>query len=487
MRLPVGLLVGGFGLAVISVVLGTSGVGWAGTAYLIGAALILLAVAAVVAFTRLVTSPLSQRRIGLLIVVLPSAAIVLMEVGLYFLDDRRFSEMTEHLLTATLAAGAVPVTVFILRAFSRMREELELRARSLQMLHERSVALTAEPSLLRLRSMIAEGAVELLRSERAAHVVASSTGTDDEVVRFGVGSLAPGQREPRDAAAGVVDPAENQVDEGERVLVVKVPSDDPTAGAIVVSRSNGTPFTEEDELLLGMFSVAASAGIDNARRLEEMQFLATVDERDRIARELHDELGQLLGFLTLRIHAAQELRARGRYEELDADLADLEHAAGSLGGQVREAILGLRARVGADRALGEVLADYVQEYGLQTGIATVYDGEPRAGGDLPLAVQHQVLRVAQESLSNVRRHAQASRVVVRLEQSQGQVELSVADDGVGFSVGEPTTRLGLRTMAERAEGIGGTFEIHSSPGTGTAVRLLVPTVGGDGDARGPRR
>ena len=279
MRLPVGLLVGGFGLAAVSILLGTSGVGWAGTAYLIGAALILLAIAAVVAFTRLVTSPLSQRRIGLLIVVLPSAAIVLMEVGLYFLDDRQFSEMTEHLLTATLAAGAVPVTVFILRAFSRMRDELELRARSLQMLHEQfrrahRRTLAAAPSLDDRRGC---GRTSTIRASRAHRRVPHRRG--DEVVRFGVGSPEPGPRQPRNAPVGVRDPAGHQVDEGERVLSVKVPSDDPAAGAIAVSRSNGRPFTHEDELLLGMFSVAASAGIDNARRLEEMQFLATVDER----------------------------------------------------------------------------------------------------------------------------------------------------------------------------------------------------------------
>ena len=65
-----------------------------------------------------------------------------------------------------------------------------------------------------------------------------------------------------------------------------------------------------------------------------------------------------------------------------------------------------------------------------------------------------------------------------LEESQGLLELSVADDGVGFSTEEPTNRLGLRTMNERAEGIGGTLEIRSSPGTGTVVRLIVPTVEG---------
>ena len=453
----VGLVLVGAALAAISAFLATSGIGWVGTPYLIGAALVLLSAAALVAFTRLVTSPLSQQRIGVVIVVLPCAAIVMMEVAFYFLEDRTYNEMTEHLLTATLAAGAVPVAIYILRAFARMRDAQDLRARRLQMLHERSVEVAAEPSVPRVRARIAEGAVDLVDADRAAYVVTSALGADDEVASFG-GAVGSGSSTQR--------------------LRVEVPSDVPTRDAIVVSRHREPPFTQEDELLLGMFGVAAAAGVDNARRLAESQFLATAEERDRIARDLHDELGQLLGFLTLRIHAAQELRRRGRYEELGANLTELEQAAGSLGGQVREAILGLRARVGADQPLGEVLDDYVQEYGLQTGIATTYEGAADVGGDLPLAVQHQILRVAQECLSNVRRHAQARRVVVLLEESQGLLELSVADDGVGFSTEEPTNRLGLRTMNERAEGIGGTLEIRSSPGTGTVVRLIVPTVEG---------
>lgn len=454
----IAVVVGGVVCAATAALLAASGVGWAGTVYLIGGSLLLLALAAGVSFTRLVTSPLSQRRVGVLIVVLPSAAIVLMELALYFLDDRRFSETTEHLLTAMLAAGTVPITVSILRAFARMRDELDLRAKRLQMLHERSVAITAEPSLQRLRTLIAEGALDLLDANRAAHVVTTGAGADSEIAAYGVMGAA-------------------DADEGAGTLRVDVPSDDPSAGSVLVSRSR-PPFTHEDELLLGMFGVAASAGIDNARRLEEIQLLATVDERDRIARDLHDELGQLLGFLTLRIRAAKELQKRGHHEEVAADLDDLERAADALGGQVREAILGLRACVDADRPLGEVLEGYVQEYGLQSGIATVYEGGPRVGAALPVAVQHQVLRIAQESLSNVRRHAQAGRVVVRLVESEGELELTVADDGAGFSTAEPTKRLGLRTMSERAEGIGGALEVRSGVGDGTTVRLRVPSVGG---------
>jgi signal transduction histidine kinase len=213
-------------------------------------------------------------------------------------------------------------------------------------------------------------------------------------------------------------------------------------------------------------------------RLEEAQLLATVEERERIARDLHDDLGQLLGFLTAKIQAVHELVVRGREPQALRELDGLEQASRMLGSRVREAILGLRVRMGADRPLGQALADYVADFGVLAELDCVFEGSPDAGRGLSEAKRYQVLRVAQEAMSNARRHARADRVTVRLVEKDGHLDLSVTDDGVGFNPGVTRAGFGLKTMTERAHSLAGEFEVRSAPGEGTSVRLWVPVGGG---------
>jgi len=228
--------------------------------------------------------------------------------------------------------------------------------------------------------------------------------------------------------------------------------------------------------VLDMFGVAAAAGLENAQRIEEAQRLATVEERERIARDLHDDLGQLLGYLTTKIQAARELVATGRSDAAAEELADLENATRSLSAQVREAILGLRTSVGPDRPLGQALEEYTAEFGIQAGLRTSFAGSVTAGGTLPSPARYQVMRIAQEAMSNARRHAEATTVAVALDEHDGAFRLSVRDDGAGFDpeVAARSGRFGLTTMAERARAVGGALDVRSALGEGTTVALSVP-------------
>ncbi|MGZ6545081.1 MAG: sensor histidine kinase, partial [Actinomycetota bacterium] len=96
---------------------------------------------------------------------------------------------------------------------------------------------------------------------------------------------------------------------------------------------------------------------------------------------------------------------------------------------------------------------------------------------LPAATQYQLLRIAQEALSNARRHAKATHVVVRLTETDGRIEMKISDDGEGFDPGRPDSGFGLRTMQERVQTLKGSFEIHSSPGEGTDVLVRAPAGG----------
>ncbi len=445
--------------------------------YLVVAALATLAVVTLIGFARMTESPPELRTLRILTVLLPSTFILLIEVILYFLEvEDKVTEVGEHVVaTAILSAGAVPFSVYVFRNFSRLRDELTHRAQHLETLHETSMSVTGELAPERLHEAIAQGAAGMIGADRAMLRLLPEEGRPETAVVAPQGET-PTEREQGLALSVAASGEARRVSEGDRAFLgVALRRRGRGAGAITVARDAGRAFTVEDELVLDMFAVAASAGIENAYRLEEAQQVATIEERERIARELHDDLGQLLGFLTAKIQAAQELSVRGRDEQLREELAGLENATRMLGGQVREAILGLRARVGPDRSLGRALEDYVADFGIQAGLRAEFEGDPDTGHDLSGPSQYQLLRIAQEALSNARRHAGARVVRVGLRAGGGAIVLRVEDDGSGFDRAAGTPGFGLKMMAERAAALGGKFEVLSTPGSGTVVEVRVPS------------
>ena len=440
-----------------------------------------LAVISLVALVRVVTSARELRRLGVLAVVLPSLFAVGLELSLYFVEDGRLSEPAEHLVTAAvISVGAVPFCVYLFRAFARIREELARRARRLRILHEASMSVTAETSPARIGSRIAESAMGALGATRGICFISGRWGAGEIVTVFPAATPGPEVTQAEEGfihaimeAAGAGRPGG-----GSELIGVPLRGGGQAVGAVVLGRDAGPEFTREDVLMLDMFSLAASAALENAGRLEEAQLVSMAEERERIARELHDELGQLLGYITAKTQAAREYLAAGRQARAGAELTDLELAARGLSGQVREAILGLRARAGPGKPLGEALEEYVKEFSLQAGILAEFRGSPKAGGDLPGWEQYHLLRIAQEALSNARKHAGARRVAVSLTRSADHLELSVIDDGRGFDPAKCRPGFGLRTMRERAEALGGTLEMASSPGSGSVIRVGVPAPGG---------
>jgi signal transduction histidine kinase len=444
--------------------------------FLVVATLISVALVALVAFARLTSSPQELRTLRFLTVLLPSAFIFCVMVVLYFIEiDEAVSEAGEHFVaTAVISAAAIPFSIYVFRAFNRLRDELAKRARSLQSLHETSMSLAAEVSAPLLDRRIVAGVRGAVTADRSALLLQIEATDHDSLEVDPVGTeLSTLETDQMMAVTRSGKPVRISVGE-KAFLGVPVKHRGRSVGVMAALRPAGSPFTVEDELLLGMFAVAASAALENVRRLEEVQLLATVEERERIARDLHDDVGQLLGFLTAKIQAAQELVAHGHVDLAQKEMARLEEATRGLGGQVREAILGLRARVGPDRPLRSALEDYVDEFGIQAGLTTEFSAPPGAGSGLPGSTQYQLLRVAQEALSNARRHAKADHVQVRLFEEDGRIELCVTDDGTGFETDLPGAGFGLRTMKERVEAIGGSLVVVSTSGSGTVVTASAP-------------
>jgi signal transduction histidine kinase len=470
-------------LIMTDVVARTAGLSKDQIGYLLAFVLASVALIALIYYVRLADSPPELRTLRILAVLLPSAFVVAIELILYFVEvDSNVSEGFEHIgAIAILSAGAVPFSVYVFRRFARMRDELAERAENLHTLHGTSVTVAEQAVPPELYLSIAHGARQVVHADRAALLYPPAEGTahaevvvpDGEVMldaerELAIGSIEEGAM--RDASG---DGHADRYADASR-LAAPVRRQGRPVGAIVVSRSSSWPFTDEERLLLDMFAVAASAGVENASRIEEAQLLATVEERERIARDLHDDLGQLLGFLTMKIQAAQELSAQGREGESREELARLEEATRSLGAQVREAILGLRASVGPDRPLGVALEEYLADFGIQAGLQTSFEGDADAGSRLPATSQYQLLRIAQEALSNARRHSGAGSVGVRLCEVDGSLLLDVTDDGTGFDQTETVGGFGLKTMHERASSLGAAFSVGPGRYGGTRVAVELP-------------
>jgi signal transduction histidine kinase len=222
-----------------------------------------------------------------------------------------------------------------------------------------------------------------------------------------------------------------------------------------------------------------------AQALEQQQTLAVLHERERLARELHDTLGQVLAFVNSQGQAVRRLLARGDVAAADEHVARLVEVAAEADTDLRESILSLRVALGK-QGLWPALAAYLDQYERRYGIHTKLQWPPTLGDRAfePL-VEVQLLRIVQEALANARKHAHAHAVCVAFGAQDGWAQVMVQDDGCGFDLrevaGDAAGRVGLRVMQERAEEIGGALAVQSAPGAGTQITVTAPLAHGPGN------
>ena len=210
------------------------------------------------------------------------------------------------------------------------------------------------------------------------------------------------------------------------------------------------------------------------RRASSAALVAQEEERARVARDLHDEVNQSLTGLLLRLEAARKKAP----PELAGELAEIRALANQALQELLALARQLRPTALDDLGLKAALSSHVEELGRQSGIAAEFE----SAGDIssvPHDVQVVAYRVAQEALSNATRHSGASNVWVRLARDNGSVELTIADDGRGFTFDQASRGLGLSGMRERALLVNGDLQVESRPQVGTSVRLRVPIGGND--------
>jgi signal transduction histidine kinase len=252
------------------------------------------------------------------------------------------------------------------------------------------------------------------------------------------------------------------------------------AVALVTTFDDYHAFTEEQvELAWGTANAVAPA-IENARLHQQVEQLAVVEERTRLAREIHDNLAQALGTLRLKASATCELLSSNQVDGVRANLFDIKQLAGEAYTDVREEIFSLRTSVSSGSGFLPALQEYLAEYRMYYGLDVRLTVDDESAADFTSETGIQVMRIIQEALTNVRKHTGTDNAWVRFERGDGLICISVEDRGQGFdptrAVGKARHYFGLQIMRERAESVGGSLELISRPGKGTRVVIRVPAV-----------
>lgn len=251
-------------------------------------------------------------------------------------------------------------------------------------------------------------------------------------------------------------------------------ADDGALGALVLCTGRPRGFAPVRVRLVAAIARQAALLMQHTRLSARLERQAILAERGRLAREMHDGLAQTLGFIKMRAGQAARWLEAGQTQPAATALREMAHAAGTAYLDLRAALDGLRLPLTDGAGLAGALRRCVQDFEAQSGLQV----EASLGTDPALSApaQAHLLRLTQEALTNVRKHARATHVRLNLTQTGQGFCLEVQDDGLGFDAAQapPDNRHGLRLMRERAELLGAQLEVTSAPAAGTRVCLRVP-------------
>lgn len=405
------------------------------------------------------------------------------------------------LLAAIVALGVLAFAEVVFGVIARLETRLVQQNRELLALNASGLDILGELDLDLVLQRVVDEATRLLDVRYGALLVVNTDGEIDRFFTAGVSAerrakignlprgrgllgvpLRSGERlildEIGDDARSVGFPEHHPPMHS--LLAVPVEAKDGIIGNLYLSeRHDGSGFTGANAETLERIATQAAIAIENARLHRAIHGQAIAEERGRIAHEMHDTVAQVLGYVNTKAQAVETLLRAGDADRATEHLHQLAAAAREAYADVRENLMGLRASTDDERDFRGTLREYLQHWQDMSGIP-VQLSEP-LGPDQWLAmdpvVELQLLRIIQEALTNVRKHARAKRVAVRLQQHDGWLEAVIEDDGLGISPavgGAGLPRFGLATMRERSEAVGGKLTIEARPGGGTIVRTRVP-------------
>lgn len=311
-----------------------------------------------------------------------------------------------------------------------------------------TVVLVPDDSADLWRVELAEGTrlPDTFTRSELPYVLRQALATED-VVR--VTDLAPGSR----AACGTTTHS---------VLATALRAQDRVVGLVSIEHTELGKYTEQDASLMGGLAGSLALAVDNARWFSRLRTLGAEAERARIARDLHDRIAQSLAFVGFELDRLSTALH-------DPELRELHQVVRGVVSELRETLYQLRAGVSEDENLAAVARPYVDRWEQRTGITAEF-AVRTAGRRLPLQIEQELWRILQESLTNVERHADATRTWISWEITDSSARLVVRDNGEGMRPdGEARERYGIVGIRERADAIGAQVAIESEVGTGTTV------------------
>jgi signal transduction histidine kinase len=239
----------------------------------------------------------------------------------------------------------------------------------------------------------------------------------------------------------------------------------------VANRPGGRTFSREDLSLVETFAGQASVAIEYGRAKSELKRLTVMDERERIAKELHDGVIQSLFAVGMGLQATATLSKDPNLEQRLSDaVSEIDRAIRDL----RNYIFGLRPGILADRQLDQAIRQLAEDFQGKTGVTTAVEIDGRVAAEMS-GRAGDVIQLIREALSNVGRHAQAATCRVSLIRTSGGALLEIDDDGRGFDLDAARGKgHGLRNLEDRARSLGGELEVRSAATDGTTIRVRIP-------------
>ncbi|MBI5034144.1 MAG: GAF domain-containing protein [Chloroflexi bacterium] len=396
-----------------------------------------------------------------------------------------FNEMCESLQQQEAARKQAEDAI---RCWSTELERL-MNAMSEAISQSLEVSKIAEISLTRTLSImgLANGGVFLKHGDKLALVAKSGIG--DEIIQ----NLSFTQ--PFRQTANEIENLEGQVTvqvfsteidrqmsrtelDGKSWICVPIKSKGRVFGVMCLICERERSLKEHEKRALAAVGQQIGVAMENAELYEQVQSIATLKERERLSRELHDGLAQVLGYLCIRNKATANLVASNEIKRAAAHLDEMQQTLDEAYQDVRESILGLRETISHQRNLFSSLKEYTSKFGRQTGIRVNLVSDGNIQKECTPDAEVQLLRIIQESLSNVRKHSRAKQTWIRFEQAQSSMRVTIEDDGKGFDLAavarDTQSHFGLQTMRERAESVGGNFQVWSQLEQGTKIQVTLP-------------
>lgn len=443
---------------------------------------------------------------------LPAVFLVALEAFRYFVLARWWPSYLEHILAAlVVVSGAFLFSYTIFRVIERMEKRILEQKQQLEELHQQAqqrsaqlaalnqagILMTSELSIEAVLQKVVDLARGVAGARYGALAVRDDEGNIEQFITSGIteeerrriGSPPSGRgilgipletgkplrlrdltQHPKAMGFPPYHPVMHSF------LGVPIVYKGRTLGQLYLAEKEGAPeFTQADEEVMTLFANQAAVAIENARLYERVKTLAVLEDRERIARDLHDSTIQSIYAVGLSLENTVEILEESPQEARER----LNYAVDKLNDIIRDIrnfIFNLRPQVYRGKSLARGLEELVAELQLNT----LMDVELRVQEGLDrLLTPEQIatlLQIAREGLTNIIKHARARSVTMHAQVADGFLDLRIEDDGVGFDPTAPRSaeRQGLRNMHARAASLGGDLRVDSQPGHGTRLTLRVP-------------